>query len=291
MSDPSPLAPWEAPWQPPPGLRPAPTPPRSPARPARAGRSTAVLDLDVDTTPPRQLADEVVELFRQVDRLHGGGPGPAGPGRRARRRRLRVRDARPRPGCGTTPVCRPAAASDLVRTARVVRERLPATREALRSGEVTVQHARTICRTVHGWSTHTAVLRSLREAAAARRGRPARRRPRRSTPVRSPVSPPASGRSSIREGALADAEPRPRAAVADHGDAPSTAWSVSTACSTRSRGRSCSPPSPRPRRRRGPDDRRSARPASRRRPGRGLPARPRHGQPSRTRAESALICW
>jgi hypothetical protein len=168
MSDPSPptasVARWEAPWQAPQGLRPR-RPHLAPRLDPLEQAVTAVLDLDVDSTPPRQLADEVVALFRQVDRLTA-----AALDRLARVDAHGV--AASESGTTTASWLRhhtglpSGASSDLVRAARVVRERLPATRQALRSGEVTAQHARTICRTVHLVDTHSRPEVAAQAAAA-----------------------------------------------------------------------------------------------------------------------------
>lgn len=145
MSETDSLAAWEAPWQAPLGLR--------PRRAQHAPRLlpleqavTAVLDLDVDATPPRQLADEVVALFRQADRLTAAAL--------ARLARVDAHGvAAAESGTTTASWLRhhaglaSGASADLVRTARALHDRLPATRDALRSGDVTTQHARTICRT------------------------------------------------------------------------------------------------------------------------------------------------
>lgn len=149
----TPLARWEAPWQPPPGLRPR----RRVGAPRLEPLVTAVddvLDLEVDPVPPRQLADEALALFRQVDRLTAA----------ALTRLVQVDVhgvAALESGTSTASWLRhhaglsSGAASDLVRTARALRDRLPATAEALRAGEVTTQHARTIARTTHLVETRT----------------------------------------------------------------------------------------------------------------------------------------
>jgi hypothetical protein len=104
-------------------------------------------DLDVDQASPRLLADEVLVLFTLIDSLHAF----------ALDRLARV-DAHGvaalESGTSTSSWLRhrtglaSGTASDLVRTARALRSTLPETAQALRLGEITVQHARTIGRTV-----------------------------------------------------------------------------------------------------------------------------------------------
>jgi hypothetical protein len=102
--------------------------------------------MDVDDTPPRVLADEVLALFRCIDQLHG-----------LAMHRLAKVDAhgvaQHDAGTSTASWLRHHAglpsgtSSDLVRTARSLASSLPAVDAALGSGEITVQHARTIART------------------------------------------------------------------------------------------------------------------------------------------------
>ena len=135
----------------------APLPPRPHGLRPRARPAAARLDglveavdtlgaLEVGTTPPRQLADEVVVLFAVVSRLHAMAL--------ARLARVDAHGvAALESGSSTASWLRhhtglpSGQASDLVRTARTLRTSLPATASALQDGEITVHHARTIART------------------------------------------------------------------------------------------------------------------------------------------------
>ena len=133
------------PWAAPAGLRPRPAATAPRLEPLRQAL-TALDSVDVENTPPSLLADEVVAIFRCVDQLHS----------LALQRLARV-DAHGLAahafGSSTASWLRhhtglaSGAASDLVRTARDLRDLLPETARALGAGEVTVQHARTIART------------------------------------------------------------------------------------------------------------------------------------------------
>lgn len=103
--------------------------------------------------PTTSLADELIGLHREINRLHavflervsafdavGGAEELVGTSARSW---LRHRVGLPA-----------STASDLVRTARSLRDHLPATREALISGELTTQHARTIANTVRQAADH-----------------------------------------------------------------------------------------------------------------------------------------
>ena len=102
--------------------------------------------LDTELAPPRQLADEVIALFTAINRLHSMALARLG---RVDTHGVAARDF----GSSTAAWLRhhtglpSGQAADLVRTARSLQSDLPATRQALASGEVTVHHARTITRT------------------------------------------------------------------------------------------------------------------------------------------------
>jgi hypothetical protein len=102
--------------------------------------------LAIDHAPPRVLADEVIALFRCIDRLHA----------EALRRLSRVDAhgvAQHEAGTSTASWLRhhtglpSGTSSDLVRTARDLSSALPSAAVALAEGEITLQHARTIART------------------------------------------------------------------------------------------------------------------------------------------------
>lgn len=106
----------------------------------------AAQTLPSSTTPPRRLADEVVVLFAMVSRLHAMAL--------ARLARVDAHGvAALESGSSTASWLRhrtglpSGQASDLVRTARTLHSSLPSTETALREGEITVHHARTIART------------------------------------------------------------------------------------------------------------------------------------------------
>ncbi|MFL6069794.1 MAG: DUF222 domain-containing protein [Actinomycetes bacterium] len=143
-----------SPWPIPPGLRPR-HKPEAPRLGALAEAIDALRELDVDGTPPRLLADEVVALFRAIDQLHG----------LALRRLAKVdthgvaqRDA----GTSTASWLRhhtglpSGTSSDLVRTARDLASTLAAAQAALGDGEITVKHAQTIARTARLVEARTA---------------------------------------------------------------------------------------------------------------------------------------
>ena len=102
--------------------------------------------LDTERASPRQLADEVISLFIVINRLHSMALTRLG---RVDAHGVAARDF----GSSTAAWLRhhtglpSGQASDLVRTARSLQSTLPATRQALASGEVTIHHARTIART------------------------------------------------------------------------------------------------------------------------------------------------
>lgn len=134
-----------APWSVPQGLR-ARTVPAAPRLAMAIGALEALASLDVDTTAPRVLADEVVALFSLIDRLHGLALERLA---RVDAHGVAAHDA----GTNTASWLRhrtgvpSGTASDLVRTARSLRSTLTTTAQALRDGEITVQHARTTART------------------------------------------------------------------------------------------------------------------------------------------------
>lgn len=128
------------------GLRPRSTP-STPRLTALTEAVDATFALETETAPVRMLADEVVTLFAAVNRLQA----------MALTRLARV-DANGvaalESGSSTASWLRhhtglPSGhASDLVRTSRELHASLAATETALGNGEITVQHARTIARTV-----------------------------------------------------------------------------------------------------------------------------------------------
>lgn len=127
------------------GLRPR-SKPNAPRLDALTGAVESALDLDVATAPPRLLADEVIVLFAAVNRLHAMAL--------ARLARVDANGvAALETGSSTASWLRhhtglpSGQASDLVRTARELRDSLTATEAALERGEITVHHARTIART------------------------------------------------------------------------------------------------------------------------------------------------
>ena len=133
------------PWVLPAGLRPRQV--TEAPRLAPLARAVAeVGQLEVDLSPPRVLADEVVALFRLIDTLHAAALLRLA---RVDAHGVAAHDA----GTTTASWLRhrtglpSGTASDLVRTARDLRDHLPQTSRALEAGEVTVQHARTIART------------------------------------------------------------------------------------------------------------------------------------------------
>ncbi len=127
------------------GLRPR-SKPNAPRLVELVNAVESVLDLDIETAPPRQLADEVIVLFATINRMHA----------MAMSRLARVDAngvAAHEAGSSTASWLRhhtglpSGQASDLVRTARELRASLTATEDALERGEITVHHARTIART------------------------------------------------------------------------------------------------------------------------------------------------
>ena len=143
MSTPAPVSP--APWSVPKGLRPRAVP-DAPRLVSAHDTLRALNDLDTFGVPPRVLADEVIVLFTFIDRLHA----------LALERLARVDAhgvAAHESGTSTASWLRhhsglpSGTASDLVRTARCLRSSLPGVAQALRDGEITVQHTRTIART------------------------------------------------------------------------------------------------------------------------------------------------
>lgn len=131
--------------------------PRPRCEAPRLRRLTASVDVVLAESgtalPTTLLADELMGLHREINRLHaaflervaafdavGGAEELVGTSTRSW---LRHRVGLPA-----------STASDLVRTARSLRDDLPATREALISGELTTQHARTIANTVRQAADH-----------------------------------------------------------------------------------------------------------------------------------------
>lgn len=130
-----------------------PTRPAPPAARLRALHKAVTALVDANATSPSTslpiaaLGDEIVALQREINRLHG-----------LLLERLAAFDANDGAhtlvGTSTSSWLRhrtglPAgAASDVVRTARALRDDLPRTREALAQGDLTSQHARTIAQTV-----------------------------------------------------------------------------------------------------------------------------------------------
>src|SRR5215213_10824068 len=134
-----------APWSVPKGLRPR-TIPDAPRLVSAYDALRSLSELDIEAVPPRVLADEVLVLFSFIDRLHA----------LALERLARVDAhgvAAHESGTNTASWLRhhsglpSGTASDLVRTARSLRSTLPGVAQALRDGEITVQHTRTIART------------------------------------------------------------------------------------------------------------------------------------------------
>ncbi|HVQ18184.1 MAG TPA: DUF222 domain-containing protein [Actinomycetes bacterium] len=132
---------------PPTGLRPRPAP-DAPRIRALVDAIDVVLDAPADATlPAAALGDEILVLQRQINRLSAGLLA-----------RLAAFDAvdgaHVIAGASTASWLRhrtglPAGqSSDLVRTARALRDSLVDTRAALQRGDLTTQHARTIVRTV-----------------------------------------------------------------------------------------------------------------------------------------------
>ncbi len=102
--------------------------------------------LDTELAPSRLLADEVISLFIAISRLHSMAL--------TRLARVDANGVAPRDfGNSTAAWLRhhtglpSGQAADLVRTAQSLQSTLPATRQALANGEVTIHHARTIART------------------------------------------------------------------------------------------------------------------------------------------------
>jgi hypothetical protein len=134
-----------APWSVPKGLRPRAVP-DAPRLMSTDHALRSLTELDIEAVPPRVLADEVLVLFTFIDRLHA----------LALERLARVDAhgvATHESGTTTASWLRhhsglpSGTASDLVRTARCLRSTLPSAAQALRDGEITVQHTRTIART------------------------------------------------------------------------------------------------------------------------------------------------
>lgn len=137
--------------EPPRGLVPRAAPPAG-ALAALVANVDTLLAVEAAPVPPpatsiRTMADEIGVIQRQIDRLGaallqrlaefdavGGADQLAGTST--------VAWLRHRTGIAS------GQASDLVRTARMVRDELPATRIALRNGDITTQHARTVAATV-----------------------------------------------------------------------------------------------------------------------------------------------
>jgi hypothetical protein len=124
--------------------------------------------LNIDDTPPRLLADEVVALFRSIDQLHA-----------LALRRLAKVDAhgvaQHEAGTSTASWLRHHAglpsgtSADLVKTARELTNTLPAADAALGNGEITVQHARTIARTARLVAARTAEPQEAQAVAEVER--------------------------------------------------------------------------------------------------------------------------
>jgi hypothetical protein len=113
---------------------------------ALADAVDAVRAIDVETVPPRLLADEVIALLAVVNQLHAMALD--------RLARVDAHGVAAEASGGTTTSwlrhhtgLPSGQAADLVRTARTLRSSLPATRDALSDGAITVHHARTIART------------------------------------------------------------------------------------------------------------------------------------------------
>ena len=120
--------------------------------------------IDTEGAPPRLLADEVVALLRIANQLHAMAL--------VRLARVDAHGVAARESGGSTATwlrhhtgLPSGQAADLVRTARTMRSSLPATREALADGTITVHHARTIARTAR--SVDAAVSPADQGAAVA----------------------------------------------------------------------------------------------------------------------------
>ena len=206
----------------------------------------------LDTTPPRQLADEVVVLFAASQPTARDGPGPTGPvdahGVAAlesgqQHRVLAAPPHRPpvRPGL------RPGADARELRAAHLAsdRDRAAHRRDHRAPRPHHLPGPRAWCEDQQSGRRKPAQAVADVEQVMLDVGRAvdAGSLAGFATRVRQVVDP---------EGRTRRRQPRPRATVALHRDAPSTAWSASTALLDAEAGASCSPPRSGVRRRSGP---------------------------------------